>query len=144
MTSLSAESLAAAFIIMEEGAGKQNQDGLYIPFQDSGDVWTIGIGHTSGVTENTPPADQDQVNSWFAQDQALLFTKVGQLPILEAVAWIDFGFNCGMAAMMACMIAGVDHIQYYVHDSKGNVQPGLVTRRAREYFLILLSRQMNS
>jgi len=136
------EALAAAMIDIEEGPGKRNSAGLYVPFQDTGGVWTIAKGHTNGVTADTPPADDAQAAAWFAEDQATLFSKVTVLPALEGAAWVDFGYNCGPGAMYACMLAVPSHLQYYIHDSKGNVQPGLVTRRQREYWMILLSRQL--
>ena len=29
------------------------------PYQDSGGTWTIGFGHTKGVTKHTPPISYD-------------------------------------------------------------------------------------
>ena len=135
--------LASAIISIFEGPGPRNNAGLYMPYQDGGGVWTIGRGHTAGVTAATPPATQFQVDDWFAADQVALFKLVASLPVLEAAAWLSFGFNCGMGAMLACMRAGAEHLRNYVHDAKGNVEPGLVTRRDREYFLILLSRRLS-
>lgn len=140
--SISTEELASAIIRMSEGQGKRNAAGLYIPFQDGGGVWTIGKGHTHGVTEHTPPATQQQVDKWFTEDQAPLFQRVTHMATLEAAAWVSFGYNCGIVSMLACMKAGVEHVKHYVHDHKGNIEPGLVVRREREYFLILLSRML--
>jgi len=140
---ISTEELASQIIALSEGTGKRNESGFYVPYQDGGGVWTIGKGHTRDVGPMTPPATQEQVDQWFAEDQAPLFKLVSPLPPFEAAAWVSFGFNCGSAAMLACMKAGVEHVRHYIHDVKGNIEPGLVTRRDREYFLIQLSRRLS-
>lgn len=141
MTDVTLAELAAALISSFEGPPPMNKDGLYIPFQDGGGVWTIGKGHTPGVTESTPPATQAQVDAWFAADQAPLFTLVRGIPLLEAAALVSFGFNCGSGALQE-VLAGRGVIFHYMHDSKGNVEPGLVTRRNLEGLLMSVSQQL--
>lgn len=133
--------LAAAMIALEEGPPPRNSQGLYIPFQDGGGVWTIAVGHTKGVNTATPPACDALAHQWFIDDQAPLFALVANLPPLEAAAYVDFAFDCGAAAL-ASVLGGHSVLTHYIHDAKGNIEPGLVTRRDREEFLILLSQQL--
>ena len=143
MVDVTLAELAGSLIATFEGAPPVNAQGLYLPFRDGGGIWTCGRGHTSGVTISTPPATQEQVDRWFAADQAPLLSIVQHLPVLEAAAWASFGFNCGISAMEACL-AGHGVMQHYIHDAKNNVEPGLVTRRLLESLLIQLSQQLHA
>jgi len=135
--------LASALIASFEGPPPMNSQGLYIPFQNGGGAWTIGKGHTKGITASTPPATQAEVDEWFAEDQAPLFGFVGKLPLLEAAALVSFGFNCGLGALQD-VLAGRGVVEHYCHDAKENVEPGLKTRRHLEAVLMALGQQMTS
>lgn len=37
-------------------------------YQDSVGVWTIGYGHTKGITKDTRPITQKQADDWLAED----------------------------------------------------------------------------
>ena len=141
MVDVTVPELALALITVFEGCGPRNAQGLYIPYQDSGKVWTIGKGHTSGVAATTPPATQAQVDAWFAQDAAPLIAKVAGLPVLEGAVLVSFGYNCGAGAL-AQVMGGRSLMTQFVHDSNGNVLPGLVARRALESVLLALSQQL--
>lgn len=110
-------------------------------YQDSGGVWTIGIGHTKGVAAGQV-ITMAQAQAFFAEDQAQLFILVAGRPVLEAAALASFGFNCGASALKEVM-AGHSLLTQFVHDVKGNVLPGLLTRRILEETLIALSQDVN-
>ena len=38
------------------------------PYKDSAGIWTIGYGHTLGVTADTPPCTPAQANAWLVDD----------------------------------------------------------------------------
>lgn len=125
--------LAAALIASFEGCRLAS-------YLDNGGVWTIGIGHTRGVTEGQTITEA-QAQELFAADQAPLLGLVQDRPILEAAALASFGFNCGRGAL-AEVLAGHSTLTQFVHDAKGNVLPGLLSRRTLEETLIVVSQQI--
>ena len=136
MIDVTVQELAAALVASFEGCHMT-------AYQDSGSVWTIGIGHTKGVTPGMT-CTAEQAAQWFAEDAAPLFAEVsGVLSVLEAAALVSFGYNCGLGALRKIM-AGADTIDNPVHttDRHGNVQPGLVNRRRLESLLATLAQQM--
>ena len=98
-------------------------------YQDSGGVWTVGIGHTGSDVTPGMFITSDQAWKWFAEDQSKLLALLGTLPPLEGAAMLDFGFNCGMGALEK-ILAGQDTIDNPVHtkDRRGNTLGGLVAR----------------
>lgn len=126
--------LASALIAVFEGLKLKS-------YQDSGGVWTVGIGHVAGVTEGMT-ITADQAAQFFAEDQAPLLALLDGIPILEAAALASFGFNCGKMALER-VLSGSDLVSNPVHttDRKGNVLPGLVSRRRLEELLMALSQQ---
>ncbi len=104
-------------------------------YQDTGGVWTNGIGNTHGVVPGST-ITMDQAAADFARNQAPLLAMVADLPVLKAAALVSFGFNCGQAALRR-VLAGDDTIENPVHttDRHGNVLPGLVARRRLESLL---------
>jgi GH24 family phage-related lysozyme (muramidase) len=122
--------LAAALIAVFEGPER------LIAFQDGGGVWTIGRGHTRGVTAGMT-CTHDQAVAWFAEDQMRLLAMVEGLPALAGAAYASFGYNCGMSALHA-VLAEQDTIANPRHttDRHGVVEPGLVSRRQLERLLI--------
>jgi lysozyme len=129
--------LAAALISVFEGS-------RLTAYQDPGGIWTIGIGHTKGVTEGMTitPWQQSQL---FAEDAAPLLAMVESYPILEGAALASFGYNCGAGALRLVM-SGHDLISSRIHttDRKGDVLPGLVARRNLEELLVALSQQLQA
>lgn len=103
-------------------------------YQDSGGVWTIGFGHTSGVK----PGDQitmAEAAAFLESDAEPLLTLVGNKPLIAAGAFVSFGYNCGRHAL-ELVLAGSATLTNFVHDRHGNLQPGLVNRRGLEQALI--------
>lgn len=108
-------------------------------YQDSGGIWTIGIGHTKGVTAGmqiTP----EQAAVFFAEDQGPLLAAVKDKPLLEAAALVSFGFNCGSGALHA-YLAGHLQLEDKIYDRHGEPHPGLIARRRFERILIEVSKE---
>jgi lysozyme len=136
MNPVTVAELAAALIAVFEGC-------RLTAYQDSGGVWTIGIGHTTGVAEGQV-ITMAQAQAFFAEDQAPLLAKVGAgKGIADAAALVSFGFNCGMGALERVM-AGQATLDQFVHDGHGNVLPGLVARRHLEETLMLYGQQVST
>jgi len=106
-------------------------------YQDSGGVWTIGFGHTKGVTAGMT-CTEDQATAWLYLDALPLFTLVSSLPVTAQAGYVSFGYNCGIVPLQA-VLAGHSNMLAYVHDRHGNALPGLVARRALEKALIDLT-----
>ena len=121
--------LAAALIAVFEGE-------KLTAYQDSGGVWTIGIGHTKGVCEGQQ-ITEEQAIQFFLDDQYPLLAMLTGRPVLEAAALASFGFNCGKGALLN-VLQGKDSIENpnHMQDRHGNVLPGLVARRRLESMLI--------
>lgn len=132
MAEITTLALAAALIGVFEGEKLQ-------AYQDTGGVWTIGIGHTKGV-EPGMVITHEQSLEFFAQDAQPLLAMVASRPVLEAAALVSYGFNCGAGALYK-IISGQDTLSNPKHttDRKGNTLRGLVARRRLEETLILLS-----
>lgn len=140
MIDVTTAELAASLIAVFEGM-------RLTAYQDSGGIWTCGLGHTSGVTAGMT-CTPEQAAQWFSEDAAPLFARVATFPELaanpiEAAAFISFGYNCGLGAMSRVLL-GSDTIDNPIHttDRHGNVQPGLVNRRRLESLLVALGQQM--
>ena len=109
-------------------------------YQDSGGVWTIGIGHTKDVQPGQR-ITHEQAVQFFIADCAPLLALVAGFPTLQGAALASFGFNCGIARLRD-VLAGHDSIDLPRHtqDRHGTVLPGLVARRRLEKMLIDLAR----
>jgi GH24 family phage-related lysozyme (muramidase) len=103
-------------------------------YQDSGGVWTIGFGHTDGVTPGTT-ITAAQAAALMAQDAAPLFDLVKAEPLVAGAAYVSFGYNCGRHAL-ELVLEGKATLTNFVHDAHGNVLGGLQRRRAAEWALI--------
>lgn len=136
MGDISTAELAAALIAVFEGERLTS-------YQDSGGVWTIGLGHTKDVAAGQTITHPGAVNL-FAQDMGPLLGDVHGLPLLEAGALASFGYNCGRGALRK-VLDGHDLISSTAHtiDRKGNVLSGLRSRRRLEELLILISDQQS-
>lgn len=93
---------AAAFIAGFEGG--QSADGLFHPYWDpDGRVWTIGYGHTHGVTSASRPLTLRQARALLADDLARVYMP----PVLKlrlphsnmVVAVTSLVFNCGVGLL---------------------------------------------
>lgn len=70
-----------------------------VSYQDSIGRWTIGFGHTNGVTPGMT-CTQSQAEAWLREDIAWAVSEVNKLvkvPISQGEfdACVDFTFNCG-------------------------------------------------
>ena len=115
-------------------------------YQDTGGVWTIGYGHTSGVKEGQV-ISQEQAEAYLKQDLASFEKEVSdyasamKLDLTQGQydALVDFAYNCGgprlkesgiLEKLKSKDIDGAANImKQYVRDSAGNTLQGLVTRR---------------
>ena len=126
--------LASALLICLEGSRLK-------AYRARGDVWTVGIGHTKGVTEGMLITPAQEV-AFLEEDQAPLYSLVLDKPILEAVADLDFGFNCGKGALEK-ILDGKDTISNPAHTHSGvGVLDGLIARRNLELALIAVSEYL--
>ena len=133
---ITAEQFAGSLLAVIEGC-------FLKAYRDSGWVWTIGIGHTGPDVTPGLTITREQALHLLAEDQAKLLSLVAGKPILEAAAYISFGYNCGRQTLIN-VLAGKDTISNPAHctDRHGNVLPGLQSRRALEETLIALSKQL--
>ncbi len=72
------------------------------PYQDSGGTWTIGFGHTKGVTKHTPPISYDEALVLLANELENIRISLSSEPYaLNSSQWdaiVDFCFNLGITA----------------------------------------------
>ena len=113
-------------------------------YPDGGGVWTIGYGHTRGVTAGQR-CSLAQAQTWLRQDMSAAIYAVQQLvsvPLTQGQfnALCDFEFNTGAlgeSTLLKLLNSGdyagaAAEFPKWVHDSAGNIEPGLVKRRAAE------------
>lgn len=121
------QELAAALIASWEGLRLS-------AYQDQAGVWTVGFGHTGpGVYSGLSISPLQAANA-LAQDAAPLFALVKDEPLIAAAAYVSFGYNAGYTSLQH-VLAGKAKISEFVH-IHGNVNDGLVRRRAAEQALI--------
>ena len=115
-------------------------------YQDGGGVWTIGFGHTGPEVVAGLTWTMEQAVTALERDLEVAEKSVQDLVEIvlnpnEFAALVDFEFNTGALAASPGLAlinsrdfeeAWDDHLCLWVHDANGNVEPGLVTRRARE------------
>src|SRR5579859_1737083 len=123
--------LASALIASFEGV-------RLTAYQDSGGIWTIGFGHTGGVTAGMT-ITFEKAQELLAEDQKALWAAVAGVPDLEQVALVSFGYNCGLSKLIEVR-DGHATMGQFVHDHAGNVLPGLVARRRVEEALMAYSQ----
>jgi lysozyme len=111
-------------------------------YRDSGNVLTIGIGHTGADVTAGLTISEDQALQLFKEDCAPLLAMVQGKPPATAAALVSFGFNCGKGALQN-VLAGHDLISNPVHtqDRRGNTLPGLVNRRRFEEALMACDQE---
>jgi lysozyme len=113
----------------------------------TGKVWTIGFGHTKGVT-NGDAITFDQAVALLEQDAAPLIALVQDRPMVEAAALVSFGHNCGIGALKRVLSGGIQVVgEQFMADgvpygevSGGAHPPGLAARRGLEAALVESSR----
>jgi lysozyme len=127
--------LAAPLIALSEGVRLE-------AYQDSGGIWTIGIGHTGPDVTRGLTISPELAWQLLADDQAKLLKLVEGKPVLEGAALVDFGFNCGIGSLLEVLL-GRETINNprFTHDRHGNVLGGLAARRRLESLLIQISRE---
>jgi lysozyme len=119
------------------------------PYLCPAGIWTIGYGHTGGITKDTKPITKFQAEMLLMQDgEAAIAIAKKYSPNLKGdklLAIADFIFNLGAARYKASTLrrkiatedwAGAEEqIQRWVW-SKGRKLPGLIIRRAVEAELL--------
>src|ERR1700760_2270015 len=95
------QQLGTAFLAVVEG------DRLKA-YQDSGGIWTDGVGHTKDVKPGEVLTRETSLEN-LAADQAPLLALLEGRPLLEGLAYLSFGFNCGLGALNK-VLTGQDSI----------------------------------
>ena len=129
----------AFFIKLKEGFES-------VAYKKKDDVWTIGYGHTLGVTQGMI-CTRSEADVWFLQDVAKCEASVNKqnlkLSQNQFDALVSYAYNIGTGAFersnLLSMIKNEDTeenirkwwIDHWI-SAKGIVLPGLVTRRAEE------------
>lgn len=120
------------------------------PYQDSRGVWTIGYGHTKGVTAMSPDVTERQAYDLLMDDVCDACTTVinftnGKLNNNQFSALVSLIFNEGAAPLKGTLGAKLAQDDYaaaaaqfdvWVYCGK-EILPGLVKRRAEEKSLFL-------
>ena len=124
-------------------------------YQDSGGVWTIAYGRTSGVYPGQT-TNRAQALRWLAQDLREASAAVKRnvrvkLTVRERIATISFVFNVGEGGLQSSTFlrelnAGnkrraADALRLWVKDAAGNTLLGLQRRRAAERWLFIHPRK---
>ncbi len=127
------------------GLTEQFEGCRLVAYQDSNGVWTIGYGHTEGVTAGTT-CTLAQAQAWLAEDTQWAVASVQRLVTValtqnEFNALVDFVFNVGAGNFAASTL--LDDLnqgeyalaadQFLVWDrAGGEVVAGLLRRRVAE------------
>jgi len=112
-------------------------------YQDSVGVWTIGYGHTQGVTQGQT-ITQQQAQAFLQQDLGVAESAVNKLGLTltdnQFAALVSFTFNLGAGNLNKLMSQGIaaapDRILLFDH-AGGRQLPGLTRRRQAERALYL-------
>ncbi len=113
------------------------------PYRDTEGVWTIGYGHTDGITADYGPISQAQADRWLVEDAhiALADAKIvvksfNELDDVRKGVLVNMAFNLGRKRLQGFRktLAAIEAKQFNVAalemlDSKWAVQVG---QRARE------------
>lgn len=112
-------------------------------------VWTIGYGHTAGVTANTPPITAEQAERYLQSDLGRFESAVASYDGKyswtqeEFDALVSFAFNCGSGNLKKLLKDGTrkkaqiaDAMPLYCKGG-GVYLPGLARRRTEERALFL-------
>lgn len=114
-------------------------------YQDGGGIWTIGWGHATDVHEGDKisQAEADALLQQDVESAALIVANSVEVVLTpnEFAALVSFEYNTGALTTSPGLAlinrkqfqpAWDDHFCLYIHDANGNVEPGLITRRAAE------------
>lgn len=135
-----------------------NQDGIDLiksfegfradPYQDEAGIWTIGYGHTHGVTEDSESIDETQAEEFLGEDIAAAEQSVvnfikSPLTDNQFSAIVSLVYNVGplpLKKTMGNLLNSGDYLgaaaQFNVWVfADGKVSQGLVRRRAAEKLL---------
>lgn len=122
-----------------------------VAYKDSAGILTLGYGHTEGVTENQV-CTEEQADAWLDEDLKVADACVNRLVHVKLNqnqfdALVDFVYNVGggnfqNSSLLKFLNLGqslmaANEFGKWVHDAHGNVEPGLVRRRAAEKALFL-------
>lgn len=110
-------------------------------YLDSVGVWTIGVGHTGGVTENDR-CTEEQALAWLAEDlewsEAAVNIGVG-VPLAQHQydALVSFIFNVGQGAFAASTMRrmlneGAPMERVAAQFDRWNIPPEIISRRMGE------------
>lgn len=110
-------------------------------YRDTVGVWTIGVGHTAGVTENDR-CSEAQATAWLAEDLAWSEEAVNagvKVPLDQHQfdALVSFTFNVGRYAfasstMLRLLNAGEAPAVVARQFDRWNIPPEIVSRRMGE------------
>ena len=79
------------------------EDCKLVAYQDQAGVWTIGWGHTAGVSEGDT-CTQEMAYAWLIEDMAPVIAAVNTCEVdlnqMQFDALVDFGFNLGVEALL--------------------------------------------
>lgn len=115
-------------------------------YQDTGGVWTIGVGHTGPEVCKGLTADDNQTMLWLAEDVIEAEDAINRLVKVSLTqrqfdALASFVFNIGekqfnSSTLLKKLNAGdysgaAGQFKRWVYDA-GKIQPGLVKRRSGE------------
>lgn len=112
-------------------------------YKCSGGKWTIGYGHTTGVTKNLT-CIHEQADAWLYTDCQTAMDAVNRWDTVynwsqnEFDALVSFTFNCGSANLKKLLKNGTrsrTEIEKYLPQYRkagGKVVQGLINRRADE------------
>ncbi len=118
---------------------------------DPPNVWTVGYGHTHGVKQGLT-VTEPEATALLCQECRrieLAIVPAIQVPVSQNQfdALVSFAYNLGTGALLGSTLlkrlnagdylGAADQFPKWVHGSKGDVLPGLVTRRNRERDLFL-------
>jgi GH24 family phage-related lysozyme (muramidase) len=148
-TTYKASEVLKQYIMNKEGCAKWDAARqCYMSYADGGSLSTIGYGHlithdelekglfTNGLT-------QDSCRILFQSDLQRCESLVNNLNIPNLTqgqfdALVDFCWNCGFKALNVALSYGLEHFPEhclkYIHDAKGHIEPGLVSRRQDEVY----------
>lgn len=135
------------------GAGRtaiESEEGCRLDvYQDIAGVWTIGYGHTRGVTRDTPRWTQAQADAALAADlqyaERVVLT-LGAMPQCEFDALVSLAFNIGDDAFAGSTLvhelaqghrlaAGAQFLEWI--RAGGAISRTLIRRRTRELLMFL-------
>lgn len=134
--------------------GQNPHDGLFHPYWDKyGKVWTIGYGHTGGVSAKSKPLTKTQAEELLRKDINTKYAPGALSPVKvrinqnQADALISLVYNIGPGAFANSTLLkelnkgnirkAADEFLHWNKGANGQMLPGLTKRRAVERALFL-------